>query len=95
MQRLHARACKKCEGEQGRLISMQLPTKSGSIGQVTKDITRDLMLSGCGARISTMYGPKETPASYAYNQYATQQLEAARQQQDAVLDNGTIGKQSD
>lgn len=75
MRRMHQKSCKVCEGEHGRLIATQLPTKSGGIGQVTKAITRDLMMSGSGVRIMTGYCAKNTPATAMYNQYITQQLE--------------------
>ena len=80
MQRLHQRACKKCDGFQAKAIATQLPTKSGGIGAVTKAITRDLMMSGSGVRIMTGYGAKNTPATAKYNEYITQQLEAEQAQ---------------
>ena len=88
MQRLHSKACKKCDGSVGRLISTQLPTKGGSIGQVTKEITRDILKSGAGVRISTLYGQKTTPATHTYNVYVTQQLtERAQLPNACVIDD--------
>src|SRR6186713_157237 len=82
MKRLHEKGCKECSGASGKIISTVLPTKSGSIGKVTAEITRDIMLSGSGVRIATRYGDKITPATGRYNAYIAQGLAAQEAQRE-------------
>ena len=97
IKRLHAKGCEKCGGKAGKIISTVLPTRSGNIGQVTAAITRDILLSGSGVRISSLYGEKNTPATSKYNEYIASGLAAqeAKRQSEFILNNSSIRMHGD